>query len=51
MNKGEWGKINLGFKLIHGINVPSQKGNDGEYYDTIFAEKELIIWSRGYARK
>ena len=40
------GFVIKGFKLIHGINGlfvgnPSQKGNDGEYYDTIFAEKEL----------
>ena len=42
----EEGFVIKGFKLIHGINGlfvgnPSQKGNDGEYYDTIFAEKEL----------
>ena len=40
------GFVIKGFKLIHGINGlfvgnPSQKGYDGEYYDTIFAEKEL----------
>ena len=34
-----------GFKLIEGINglfvgMPSQKGNDGEYYDSVFATKE-----------
>ena len=35
-----------GFKLIEGaeglfVGFPSQKGNDGEYYDTVWAEKEL----------
>ena len=35
-----------GFKLVQGINglfvgFPSQKGNDDEYYDTVWAEKEL----------
>ena len=35
-----------GFKLVEGINglfvgFPSQKGNDEEYYDTIYAEREL----------
>ena len=35
-----------GFKLIEGINglfvgFPSQKGNDEEYYDTVWAEREL----------
>ena len=35
-----------GFKLVQGINglfvgFPSQKGNDEEYYDTIYAEKTL----------
>jgi len=35
-----------GFKLVEGINglfvgFPSQKGNDGEFYDTIWAEKDL----------
>ena len=34
-----------GFKIIEGINglfvsMPSQKGNDGEYYDSVFATKE-----------
>lgn len=33
-----------GFKLVEGINglfvgFPSEKGQDGEYYDTIWAEK------------
>ncbi len=35
-----------GFKLVQGINglfvgFPSQKGGDEEYYDTIWADKEL----------
>ena len=35
-----------GFKLVQGINglfvgFPSQKGSDEEYYDTIWADKEL----------
>ena len=35
-----------GFKIIEGINglfvsPPSQKGSDGEYYDTVFADKDL----------
>ena len=35
-----------GFKLVQGINglfvgFPSQKGSDDEYYDTIWADKEL----------
>tara|TARA_Y100000590_G_scaffold445822_1_gene578476 strand:- start:1440 stop:1835 length:396 start_codon:yes stop_codon:yes gene_type:complete len=35
-----------GFKIIEGINglfvsMPSQKGSDGEYYDSIYANKEL----------
>ena len=35
-----------GFKLVQGINglfvgFPSQKGNDEEYYDTVWADKEL----------
>ena len=35
-----------GFKIIEGINglfvsMPSQKGSDGEYYDSVFATKEL----------
>ena len=34
-----------GFKIIEGINglfvgMPSQKGNDGEYYDSVFTAKE-----------
>ena len=42
----EEGFIVKGFKLVQGINglfvgFPSQKGNDDEYYDTIWAEKDL----------
>ena len=44
--KTEEGFVIKGFKLVQGINGlfvgnPSQKGNDNEYYDTIYAEKEL----------
>ena len=40
------GFVMKGFKLVQGINglfvgFPSQKGNDEEYYDTIYAEREL----------
>ena len=36
------------FKLVEGINglfvgFPSQKGNDEEYHDTVWADKELKI--------
>jgi len=42
----EEGFVIKGFKLVQGINGlfvgnPSQKGNDNEYYDTIYADKEL----------
>ena len=42
----EEGFVIKGFKLVQGINGlfvgnPSQKGNDDEYYDTTYAEKEL----------
>lgn len=42
----EEGFVIKGFRLIEGINglfvgFPSQKGNDGEYYDTIYADREL----------
>ena len=35
-----------GFKIIEGINglfvsMPSQKSSDGEYYDSVYASKEL----------
>ena len=41
------GFVIKGFKLIHGINGlfvgnPSQKGNDGEYYDT----KLGLLWQK-----
>ena len=37
-----------GFKLVEGINglfvgFPSQKGNDDEYHDTVWADKELKV--------
>jgi len=40
------GFVIKGFKLVEGINglfvgFPSQKGNDGEYHDTVWAEKEI----------
>ncbi len=40
------GFVVKGFKIIEGINglfvsMPSQKSNDGEYYDSVFATKEL----------
>jgi len=40
------GFVVKGFKLVQGINglfvgFPSQKGNDEEYYDTVWAEKDL----------
>jgi DNA-binding cell septation regulator SpoVG len=36
------------FKLVEGINglfvgFPSQKGNDEEYHDTVWADKELKV--------
>jgi DNA-binding cell septation regulator SpoVG len=44
--KTEEGFILKGFKLINGTNgmfvgFPSQKGQDDQYYDTIYADKEL----------
>ena len=35
-----------GFKLVEGVNglfagFPSQQGKDGEYYDTVWADREL----------
>ena len=44
--KTEEGFIVKGFKIVEGINglfvgFPSQKGQDEEYYDTVFADKEL----------
>ena len=40
------GFVIKGFKIIEGINglfvgMPSQKGNDDEYFDTTYAEREL----------
>lgn len=42
----EEGFVIKGFRLVEGINglflsFPSQKANDGQYYDTIFADREL----------
>ena len=42
----EAGFVIKGFKLVQGINGlfvgnPSQKGSDDEYYDTVYADKEL----------
>ena len=42
----EEGFIIKGFKLVEGINglfvgFPSQKGNDEEYYDTVWADREI----------
>ena len=40
----EEGFIIKGFRLVEGINglfvsMPSQKGQDGEYYDTVLADR------------
>ena len=40
------GFVIKGFKLVEGISglfvgMPSTQGKDGEYYDTVFADKEL----------
>ena len=40
------GFVIKGFRLVEGsnglfISFPSQKGNDDQYYDTVFAEREL----------
>ena len=42
----EEGFIIKGFKLVEGINglfvgFPSQKGNDDEYYDTVWADRDV----------
>ena len=42
----EDGFILKGFKLVEGINglfvgFPSQKGNDDEYYDTVWADRDV----------
>ena len=44
--KTEEGFTMKGFKLVEGVNglfvgFPSQKGSDGEYHDTVWAEREL----------
>ncbi len=40
------GLVVKGFKIVEGssgpfVGRPSQKGNDGQYYDTVFAEAEV----------
>ncbi len=40
------GLVVKGFKIVEGssgpfVGMPSQKGNDGQYYDTVFAEAEV----------
>tara|TARA_R110000824_G_scaffold310947_1_gene498193 strand:+ start:241 stop:588 length:348 start_codon:yes stop_codon:yes gene_type:complete len=45
-----------GFKLVEGANglfvgFPSQKGSDDEYYDTIWAEKDLKVLISAIASK
>tara|TARA_Y100001970_G_scaffold9389_1_gene10970 strand:- start:1997 stop:2326 length:330 start_codon:yes stop_codon:yes gene_type:complete len=40
------GFVVKGFKLVEGISglfvgMPSTQGKDGEYYDTVFADKDL----------
>tara|TARA_Y100000780_G_C13302660_1_gene270806 strand:+ start:36 stop:371 length:336 start_codon:yes stop_codon:yes gene_type:complete len=42
----EDGFVVKGFKLVQGINglfvgFPSQKGNDDEYHDTVYADKDI----------
>ena len=44
--KTDEGFVIKGFKLVEGINglfvgFPSQKGEGGEYFNTVFAEREL----------
>ena len=44
----EDGFVIKGFKMVEGANgifvgFPSKKNNDGEYYDTIYASKELRV--------
>ena len=46
--KTDEGLVLKGFKLIDGINgmfvgFPSQKDNEGQYHDTIYAEKEIKV--------
>ena len=45
-----------GFKLVEGISglfvgFPSQKGNDDEYHDTVWAEKEVRDMVNDIAKK
>ena len=45
-----------GFKLVEGTNglfvgFPSQKGNDDEYHDTVWAEKEVKDMVNDIAKK
>ena len=45
-----------GFKLVEGTNglfvgFPSQKGNDDEYHDTVWAEKEVRDMVNDIAKK
>ncbi|MBA7567793.1 putative septation protein SpoVG [subsurface metagenome] len=40
------GLVVKGFKIVEGQNgpfvgMPSQKGSDGQYYDTVYAEAEI----------
>lgn len=40
------GLVVKGFKIVEGssgpfVGMPSQRGNDGQYYDTVFAEAEV----------
>ena len=42
----EEGFVLKGFKLVEGVNglftgFPSQKGNDDEYYDTVWADSDI----------
>ena len=44
--KTEEGFTMRGFKLVEGVNgmfagFPSQKGNDDEYHDTVWADRDL----------
>ena len=44
--KTQEGFIVKGFRIVEGINglfvsFPSQKGQDDEYYDTVYADREL----------
>ena len=45
-----------GFKLVDGndgmfVGFPSQKNNDDEYYDTVWADKELKVKVEALAHK